>query len=90
MPRLTRLRLAGTGISDLAAIAGLSQVDHFELSNNQINDLTPLLQNERFGWAGSLELANNPFKCSQVLPQAYALAGRGIKVTGIEHCITKQ
>jgi internalin A len=90
LPRLTRLRLAGTGISDLAAIAGLSQVDHFELSNNQITDLTPFLQNERFGWAGSLELANNPFKCSRVLPQAYALAGRGIKVSGIEHCITKQ
>lgn len=84
--RLLRLQLASTGISDLSSIASLGQVEAFDLSGNQIVDLTPLLRDEGFGWAGSLQLGNNPFDCSTVLPQAYGLARRGIEILGLAHC----
>jgi hypothetical protein len=58
------------------ALTGLTQLNHLDLVGNDIQDLSPLLDNAGIGAGDSVELSGNPIQCGQ--PAIAALRARGV------------
>ncbi len=65
-------------ISDISALAGLSALRWLLLNNNQISDISPLVNNT--GISGSVYLSGNPLDTASCTGHIPELEGRGITV----------
>ena len=78
---LEALDVAGNAISDVAALAGLTELDRLDLSsNNAIRDISPLLSNTGLGEGDELYLQGNPLSAEAIDMHVPALRARGVVV----------
>jgi Leucine Rich repeats (2 copies) len=75
---LRNLVLAKNKITDVSGLEALSELVTVDLSNNNIRDLSPLLQNTALGSSTTIDISENPISCGD--PSVAALLARKVNV----------
>jgi len=78
LTELQNLVLTGSQITDVNGLEALNQLVTIDLSDNNISDLSPLLQNVSLGPNTTLNVSKNPITCDD--PSVTALLARKVKV----------
>ena len=78
LAKLKKLNLGRREISDLTGLEHFTNLKELHLSNNQIEDISPLANNN--GIKGNIYLKDNPLNKTSVLTHIPALKARGITV----------
>jgi len=77
---LTYLTLWGNQIIDLSDLSDLTNLEWIDLSNNQIIDINPLVQNSGLGNGDTIYLTGNPLNSTSINTYITTLEARGVTV----------
>ena len=82
MSLLKTVALQGNRISDLSPLSGLHALESVLLADNEITDLSALVENEGLGAQDLIDVRQNPLSSDALSVQIPALEARGSSLIG--------
>jgi Leucine-rich repeat (LRR) protein len=74
------LNIRGNQISDISALAGLSNLEWLFLADNNISDISSLVQNSGLSDGDTVDLSGNPLSTTSINVYIPQLEARGVIV----------
>jgi Leucine-rich repeat (LRR) protein len=77
---LQTLGLPGNNISDISALASLTNLEWLDLMSNNISDISPLVENSGLSAGNTVYLSGNPLSTTSVNAYIPQLEARGVYI----------